>query len=99
LATGYILKQIKLENPDRRIFVVMNADMNGIYDNVENDKLLFLHELMRRYCAELDIEFLDLSDPMRKAFQMNEKKFNSEFDAHWNNYGHDFVYQQIVKLL
>ena len=77
----------------------MDADRNSIYDNKKNDQILYLHELMQKYCENLNFELLDLSNSMRKAFQNNQKKFNSKFDSHWDEYGHEFVHRQIIEIL
>jgi hypothetical protein len=99
LVVKYILGRIKVENPSTRIVFVMDAPRNDIYKHLENRELMFLHETMNKYCTENGFELLDLREPMRVAYDLNNRPFNSEFDGHWDEYGHEFVSAQILQLL
>ncbi|MGI9343532.1 MAG: hypothetical protein ACR2QV_11825, partial [Gammaproteobacteria bacterium] len=97
--TRYILERIRQENPDRRIIVVMDADRNGIYAGEANGQIMYLHRLMNKLSESIGFELIDLTAPMKKAYAANGKKFNSDFDGHWDEYGHEFVYRQVSALL
>ena len=32
-------------------------------------------------------------------FNQYNNKFNSDYDSHWNEYGHQFVAMQVIKVL
>jgi hypothetical protein len=98
-ATRYVLRKIGKENPGRRIVFVMDGPKNSIYDKTEDSSILFLHEIMQKYCIENGFEFLDLTQDMKKAYLLNNMKFNSEVDGHWNEYGHAFVAEKVMALI
>lgn len=98
-ATRYVLNRLSLENPNRRIIIVMDADRNAIYGGTENPEIQYLHQITKRYCVKFGLDLIDLSEAMSKSYRLNRKKFNSEFDSHWDEYGHDFVYQQVAEIL
>ena len=100
LGIDYILERIQLENVNRRIIFVMDADRNGIYYDIPPDTGIdSLHTLMEKLCLKFGFEFLDLSAPMREEYRMANQKFNSEIDGHWDEYGHEFVSRQVLGLL
>jgi lysophospholipase L1-like esterase len=97
-ATGYVLRKIREENPGRRIIFVMDGPRNSIYDNTENSSILFLYEIIQKYCNENGFEFLNLTEDMKRAYAINKIKFNSDVDGHWNEYGHAFVAEKVANL-
>lgn len=99
-AVEYILNRIRQENEGKRIIFVMDAPRNDIYtNNLERSNVMFLHDMMNELCAKNDFEFLDLTGSMKKDYQLNHTKFDFEFEGHWNEYGHHFVCEQVLKLL
>jgi hypothetical protein len=98
-AVRYVLAQLKAENPETRIIFVMDASKNDIYSGREDADLTFLHELMAKYCRATGFEFLDLTRSMTETYELNGVPFNSEFDGHWNEYGHEFAYKQVSQWL
>ena len=91
-ATNYLVKTIREENRDKRVIFVFDAPKQAIYNNsLHESKVLWMHEMMDTICSMNNIEFIDLTPLMEKDFQVNRRKFNSELDGHWNEYGHEFV--------
>lgn len=100
LATEYIMSQIKRENQRKRVIFVMDAPRNDIYqNNLERSNVFFLNEMMDKLCKNNGFEFLDLTEPMRIDYELYHIKFNSEFDGHWNVYGHAFVCEKVLNQL
>ncbi len=92
----YILGKLQEENPGKRILFVIDAPRNDIYNGaLESSSLLFLNEILEKYCLKYNFELIDLTQPMANDFKKNKIQFNSELDGHWDEYGHDFVYKQI----
>jgi hypothetical protein len=60
---------------------------------------MFLHEIMQKHCEENAFELLDLRKPMMAAYELNNRRFNSEYDGHWDEYGHEFVAAQVLRRL
>jgi len=99
-ATKYLVETIKAENKNRDIVFIFDAPRQSIYENkLEESKSLWLHSFLRGVCESNGIYFLDLTEPMSAEYQKNHKMFNSAFDSHWDNYGHQFVAGNLYKFL
>ena len=89
-AVAYILDRMRIEFEGRHVLFVMNAPDTIYSDDVDED-VEFLHELMQSACAEAGLQLLDLTEPMKAAYAIDGLKFESPWDGHWNEYGHQFV--------
>lgn len=99
-ATEYVLQRIQVENVDKRIIFVMDAPRFNVYKNIlDKSNVLFLHQIMERLCAKYNFEFLDLTMPMKKDYDVNNVRFESKYNPHWNEYGHKFVCEQVFRVL
>ena len=91
-ATNYLIRTIKNENANKRIIFIVDAPRTAIYSNSLNDsEVLWMNDMLGLVCNNNNVEFLDLTEYMKEDFQKRNKKFNSEIDNHWNEYGHQFV--------
>lgn len=101
LGVHYIVKKIREENPDKRIIFVMDSPRQLIYSgsSPKESGVYWLHELMAKATQNNNIEFIDLSSYMENDYKKNGRKFNSEIDSHWNEYGHQFVAKILVNYL
>lgn len=70
----------------------------GTFSALEED-VQFLHTLTADVCAQNGISLLDLSVSMRDAYAENGRHFESEFDFHWNEYGHEYVAGELGEFL
>lgn len=99
-STEYIVGKIRNENFEKRIIFIFDAPRNAIYSNtLAKSNVYFLNNMMKEICKNNNIEYIDLTEPMKNDFQLNKKKFNSEIDEHWNEYGHEFVAQYLYNYL
>jgi hypothetical protein len=99
VATAYIFRCLREENPGRRVIIVMGAPRHDIYaDTVEGSPLLALNSLVARLSSANGFELLDLTEPMIKDYEANRTPFNSSWDFHWNEYGHRFVAREVLSL-
>jgi len=99
-SVDYILGKIHKENPNKRIIFIIDAPRNDIYNNnLKNSNVLFLHDILEKYCLKYGFEYIDLTLPMENDYKKNQIKFNSDLDGHWNEYGHSFVYKQVLMQL
>ena len=98
--TDHLVSTIRDENSGRRIIFVFDAPKGEVYtDTLDNSRVLWLNEMMKGICSTYDMEFLDLTPLMLEDFRANGKKFTSELDGHWNEYGHEFVADAIYDYL
>lgn len=101
LATEYVIRTIREENPDKKIIFVMDTPRGFIYRDVpvENSGVYWLHQLMEEMTTKYDVGFIDLTSVMKKDYLENGKEFNSEVDTHWNEHGHQLVAKTLTEYL
>jgi hypothetical protein len=98
-AVDYILGKLEEENPGKRIVFVRGAPQQDIYKGtLDESPVLFLSDILCDACEAYGFEFIDLAGPMRADWEANHTKFNSQYDGHWNEYGHRFVCDQLLTL-
>lgn len=99
-ATRYVINQIKAESPGRRIIYVIDAPKQSIYaGKIPSEQVRYIYSAVESGATESGSEFLNLWPAMQEEFQTNGKKFNSEYDGHWDEYGHAFVAHQVLPIL
>jgi hypothetical protein len=95
-ASNYVLKRLQMENKGRPIIFLIDAPRQDIYsDTIANSKLLWLHELLLTQCREFGFDLIDLTDEFSRLFHLNHVRFETEYDGHWNEYGHKIVASQL----
>ncbi|UCG52791.1 MAG: hypothetical protein JSW58_04355 [Candidatus Latescibacterota bacterium] len=98
-AASYVFERIEEENRGRRVIVVMGAPKHDIYaGTTDQSKVLFFNRLVAKLCSNHGFELLDLTEPMKRDYETNHTMFNSPWDGHWNEYGHEFVSRQVLSL-
>jgi hypothetical protein len=99
-AVSYILERFRVESEGKRILFVMDGPRVDIYENrLDRSRVLFLHTMLAEACRETGFEFLDLTRSMAEDYAVNGRRFDSELDMHWDEYGHAFVAQRILDRL
>jgi len=99
-ATKNIIQKMITENPDARFLFVIDAPRNGIYvDKLDESNVLWISKMLADLSAELKFDLLDLTYSMEKDYRKNKVKFNFDVDGHWNEYGHNFVANEIFNFL
>ena len=90
--TDYLVRTIREENSDKRIIFIIDAPKGEVYTNtLDESRVLWLNDMMKEICYTHDVEFLDITPLMVEAYRANGRKFTSEWDGHWDEYGHEFV--------
>jgi hypothetical protein len=91
-AINYLASAIRKENLGKRIIFVFDAQRQDIYRNsLEGSGSLWLRDMMANVCRKNNIEYVDLNIYMKRDFEKYNRKFNSNIDGHWNEYGHEVV--------
>lgn len=88
---NYLVKTIRDENREKRIIFIMDAPRSAIYRSELDKRVLWINSAMKEICDNYKVEFIDLTPLMQQDYKINHKKFESELDNHWNEYGHNFV--------
>lgn len=90
--TGYLLQKIKSELGNKEIIFIMDGPRWNIYKNdVDKAKLTWLNGMVAEHCSKLNLPFIDLTPYMIADYQKNHKRFETDYDGHWDEYGHQFV--------
>ncbi|MBN2000776.1 SGNH/GDSL hydrolase family protein, partial [candidate division KSB1 bacterium] len=97
----YIILTIKLENPGKRVILMMDGPREDIYNNnLAESSVRWVNVMFDSVCTAQQMEYLDLTDIFAQDFQINHKRFNSDLDGHWDEYGHQVVaralYDEII---
>jgi hypothetical protein len=98
-AVRYILGRMQIEFKGRQILFVMDAPRDMVYAGQWNEQIEFLHKLMADSCRKAGFALLDLTKAMRAAYAENGRHFESQWDGHWNEYGHEFVARTVARML
>lgn len=96
----HVLTSIEKEYPEMKILFMMDAPMNDLYhNNIPNSNVLWMTELMRDKCQEHGFLFLDLTGPFQESFRVNPIRFESDYDSHWNEHGHEVAAEALFEKL
>jgi hypothetical protein len=88
----YIICTIQTELGSKNIIFVMDGPRRNIYQNdLEKSKTKHLNTMVDSITHQLNLPFIDLTPYMVKDYQQNKKRFESDYDNHWAEYGHQFV--------
>ena len=104
-ATDLFLQKLVQIIPDKkdrkRLIISVDADRVSIY-NIGIPKSLFFDN-QRNYliieARKLGFSVIDLDPIFRNHFKKNKKRFDYEFDNHWNELGHQLLSSNIIKLI
>ncbi len=90
--TGHILKQIKAELGNKEIIFIMDAPRYSIYKNdLAHARISWLNTMAGEHCKALNLPFIDLTSYMADDYKKNGKRFETNYDGHWDQYGHQFI--------
>lgn len=99
-ASEYITSRFKTENSQRKLLFVIDGTREAIYKGDKNSSAVrWMNEMMDSLSRKYEIGFLDLSAPMEQEYRKTKRKFNSELDGHWDEYGHAFVSAAVLNYL
>ena len=93
-----LIRKNKVER-ERTIFVISYLGdsifkENEIYNTKVNKLLL---ESFAKSATSFGYSVIDMKPVFLKDFEINQKKFNSPYDSHWNQHGHRIVSETILK--
>ena len=98
--TDYLVRTIRQENSNKRVIFVMDAPRNAIYRNtLDKSDVTWMYEMMATICRQNNTEFIDMTPYMREAFESTGKRYETDCDNHWNEYGHEFVADVLYRYL
>jgi hypothetical protein len=88
-ATDYVLSTMKRENNDIPTVFLMDAPRKDIYAGTMNESnVRWLNELLAEECEQFGFPFIDLTDEFTRSFRAEHIHFESKYDGHWNEKGH-----------
>lgn len=100
LATKKLIEKIVSENSGISILFVFDAPRMSIYDkSLDSSNVIWMNKMVADICTDLRVDVLDLTQVMLEDYNKNGKKFNTEVDGHWNEYGHQFVENQVYNFI
>lgn len=99
-AVDTVLTRIQRENTITKLVFVMDTPRPEIETNeFENSPFWWTHELMKVKTESKKMLLLDLTDAFKADFKKNKVSFQTKIDNHWNNYGHQKVFDALYPFL
>jgi len=87
--TDYVLKTLQHENRGKSVVFLIDAPRRDIYaGTLGQSNVFWLNELLIRKCGEFGFDVIDLTGEFAKLFEAHHVHFESQYDGHWNEYGH-----------
>ena len=100
LATRYVIETICRENAGKKVYVIMPAPRSDIYrGSLEASKVRWLNDLMADSMRGLPCVLIDQTEYFKSDYLRNGKRFETPYDAHWNEYGHYVTFKQVFETL
>ncbi len=88
---------------DKEVIFVLDGDRHSIYSSgksKQNDNIDYAYNYFKEYCCNRkNFNYIDLHSIFQNNYERYEKKFNFEYDYHWNELGHNIAFQEIKKLI
>lgn len=86
----YIVHKLKLENKNRKIIIMFDAARRDIYNNnINNSNVIWMNNLLGEVCKYYNVPFIDLNNHFCKTYNLTHVKFETPYDNHWNEHGHE----------
>tara|TARA_Y100000748_G_scaffold280931_1_gene260231 strand:- start:17 stop:454 length:438 start_codon:yes stop_codon:yes gene_type:complete len=103
-AAVLFLQQIEKISLDNEVIVLVDGDRESIYSNYsERDKGKISNRWFNTIILNLEdhqrIKLVNMHPIFLDDWQLNRKKFNSEYDSHWNEHGHSLVAKTLNSIL
>ena len=99
----YVLQEMKAlsEEYGFKLVLAMDGVREAIYAEASPSKyeVWKLNEIAADVTRELGLPFVQLHEVFRRDFRANGKKFEFEFDWHWNARGNDIVGRAFARLI
>jgi hypothetical protein len=101
-AVRYVIKKMRDENINKELIFMIDAPRHDIYaGKIHLSKVEWMNKMLEGLCQQYNLRFIDLTNPFRKLFEENQRRFNSEYDYHWDEYGHrqaaEILYKSLIK--
>lgn len=100
--TDYTVEKLEKLSQENNFQLVLVLDVNrkSIYGHTSlaETNHYKLNEGLKRSAEKFEIELIDLSDTFQANWKSNQKRFDWEFDEHWNEYGHKLISETLTKL-
>ena len=99
-----VMKKIEKISLDNEVIVLVDGDRESIYSNYsERDKGKISNRWFNTIILNLEdhqsIKLVNMHPIFLDDWQLNRKKFNSEYDSHWNEYGHSLIAKTLTLIL
>jgi hypothetical protein len=99
-ATRYLMGRIVAENRGRRVYFIMAAPRGDIYNGtLDSSVIRWMNTMVADIASGLPCTLIDQTDYFKRDYETNRRRFESPYDAHWNDYGHLVAYRQLLDAL
>jgi hypothetical protein len=100
MVVDYTIKKLKEENCQKKIIIMIDALRQDIYrGTLQSSNISWINKLIHSKCEQYNIYFLDLTNDFSDLYHKYQRKFESDIDGHWNNYGHESAAKSLMAYL
>lgn len=98
--TAYLIDTICGENRRKRVYFIMAAPRSAVYaDSLASAKRLWMNDMMAELTAGRPCVLVDQTGYFANDYRENGTRFESPYDPHWNEYGHEATFRQLLGVL
>ena len=100
-AIDFFLKNIEELAKTKKIILMIDGDRSSIYNGkIKRDMSKLQNRwfkiILNQMGIKTNLHLLDLHPVFLKNWKKNKKKFDYEYDGHWNEHGHEIVAKALV---
>ncbi|MBF0321145.1 MAG: hypothetical protein HQL01_15235 [Nitrospirae bacterium] len=96
-AANYLMGRIKEENPEKKVFFIMDAPRADIYaGTLDNSSVIWLNRLFMETCLAHKFNCVDLTGEFARLYKATRTHYESPYDWHWNAHGHESAAEALV---
>ena len=103
-AADIFIGHIKDLSKRKKVIIILDGDRNSIYDGKLNREIgsfftLWFDRIIYQAKGIESLHLIDMHPIFLSDWQRKQRKFNWEYDGHWNEHGHSVVSQALIEKL
>jgi hypothetical protein len=101
IATNYLIRKFKEENPSCELVFLMNAPINDIQKNtLSTSNVVWMNTFAKEIVEKNNLTFIDLTPAFEDDYRKYHRRFDfGDLDGHWNELGHDIIAKVVINYL
>ncbi len=103
-AADIFMDHIKYLSEKKNVIIVLDGDRDSIYNGKKHREIdsyitLWMERIIYKAKQIQSLHLIDMHPIFLANWQKNQRKFNWDYDGHWNELGHSVVSEALIKKL